>query len=110
MRRDPDRNRPLDLYPILASLYSQLLSEYEGLGKVNPRCTFHFRLPNSSVAEPGWTLAEEWNHWVTVEELANDPQRITKWSDEYLVMRSNMSIGFETKWATKTNEWLSSTT
>jgi hypothetical protein len=107
---NPDRNRPLDLYPILASLKKDLVTEYQGLGKVNARCTFHYRLPNSSIAEPGWTLAQEWNNWVAVEELVNDPQRIASWSNEYLVMKANTLLGFDNKWASKINEWVSSNT
>ena len=104
---NPDRNRPLDLYPIFAALKTDILQEFSGLGKVKPRYTFHYRLPNSSVSEPGWTLAQEWNNWVTIEELAQDPARLAKWSDEYLVLRDNTGLGFESKWVSKINAWLS---
>lgn len=104
---NPDRNRPLDLYPIFAALKADVVQEFSGLGKVKPRCTFHYRLPNSSVSEPDWTLAEEWNHWVAVEELAHDPERLAKWSDAYLVMQDNTGLGFESKWASNVHAWLS---
>src|SRR5688572_6492797 len=100
---NPDRNRPLDLYPVFASVKSEFLKQFEGLGKVKPRCTFHYRLPNSSISKSNWTLSQEWNNWVVVEELANDPERILKWSDEYLVMNDTERLGFENKWASKVN-------
>jgi len=107
---NPNRNRPLDMYPIFTLLKPELLLQFPEIGKVNPRCTFHYRLPNSSISRPGWTLAEEWNHWIAVEELANDPKRIKQWSDAYLVMKGNTFLGFENKWTTKIAQWLSSGT
>lgn len=107
---NPNRNRPLDLYPIFAMLKPGLTSQLPNIGKVNPRCTFHYRLPNCSISRPGWTLAEEWNHWVMVEELAGDPERIKEWSDAFLVLKDNTFLGFQSKWATKIAQWLSSGT
>jgi hypothetical protein len=51
---------------------------------VKPRPAFHYRLPNCLIDEPDWTLAREWNTWVTVEQLASDPERIRTMSREYL--------------------------
>jgi hypothetical protein len=106
-RYNPDRNRPLDMYPLFAALRPEQINGYSDVGKVKPRPTFHYRLPNSSVSEPGWTLAQEWNHWVVLEELANDPDRIAYMSVEYLHLRRDMLVGFESKWAKCTAQWLS---
>ncbi len=103
---NPDRNRPLDLYPLFAALNKNLLTQYTGLGKVKPRNTFHYRLPNSSISEPTWTLAQEWNNWVTLEELAHDREKIKTLSQEYLAMKKDTIIGFETRWNKRTKEWL----
>jgi len=104
---NPDRNRPLDMYPLFAALNNEKLAQYTGLGKVKARNTFHYRLPNSSVAQPGWTLAQEWNNWVKVEELANDQQKIEQLSQEYLALKEDTLIGFETKWSKHISQWLS---
>ncbi|MEJ8803870.1 amidoligase family protein [Pontibacter sp. H249] len=95
---NPDRNRPLDMYPLFAALESDLLDQFENLGKVKARKTFHYRLPNSSIAQPGWTLAQEWNNWVAIEELANNRKKIEALSLEYLALKGDTILGFDTKW------------
>lgn len=104
---NPDRNRPLDMYPLFASLNGTLLDRYTALGKVKPRNTFHYRLPNSSISDPEWSLAREWNNWVIVEELANDPKKLAKMSRKYLSLKKATLIGFDSKWMSRTEEWLS---
>jgi hypothetical protein len=103
---NPDRNRPLDLYPLLAYLKGDILSKYPNLGKVNPRNTFHYRLPNSSISEPGWSLAQEWNNWVYIEELANDPAKVELMSEEYLNLKEITYIGFDFRWTRRIQQWL----
>ncbi|WP_192821039.1 amidoligase family protein [Rufibacter sp. LB8] len=103
---NPDRNRPLDLYPLFASLREEKIKSFSNLGTVNPRETFHYRLPNSCVSDPKWTLAQEWNRWVTIEELANSPARLDMLCQEYLTIKENTLLGFEEKWTKKTEQWL----
>jgi len=82
---NPTRNRPLDLLPLLAFNDSGLLDRPELAGqKVKPRPTFHYRLPNSSIDEPEWSIADEWRRWVLVERLADDPALATRFAPEYL--------------------------
>ncbi|WP_299761707.1 amidoligase family protein [uncultured Pontibacter sp.] len=104
---NPNRNRPLDFYPLFAELNQELLAEFENLGKVKARDTFHYRLPNSSLSQPGWTLAAEWNNWIAVEELANNPQKLSELSLEYMSLKRHSLIGFDSKWIKRTEEWLS---
>ncbi len=103
---NPDRNRPLDMYPLFASVRPEQVNQYTNLGSVKARKTFHYRLPNSCISDPDWTLAQEWNNWVVIEELANDPDRITQMSKEYLSLKENTLIGFEKKWCKQTEQWL----
>ncbi|GAB3202416.1 hypothetical protein ABID22_003879 [Pontibacter aydingkolensis] len=104
---NPDRNRPLDMYPIFAALHPEFLHQFKGMGKVKARKTYHYRLPNSCVAQPDWTLAQEWNNWVAVEELASDRERLNELCYDYVAMKNDGFIGFETKWLKKINQWLS---
>jgi hypothetical protein len=106
-RHNPDRNRPLDLYPLFAALQPNLLQEYPHIGKVKPRKAFHYRLPNSSISRPDWSLAQEWNNWVVIEELAGDPEKIARMSKAYREMQEETLLGFEHKWAKETVKWLS---
>jgi hypothetical protein len=49
---------------------------------VRPRPTFHYRLPNCLVDDPSWSFALEWNRWVEVERLAEDPVRLARACEE----------------------------
>ena len=105
-QHNPDRNRPVDMYPLFAAQQENLLKEFKDLGKVKPRNTFHYRLPNSCVSKPDWTLAQEWNNWVVIEELAHDPEKMDQMSQEYLDLKKNTFVGFEKKWLKRTEQWL----
>ncbi|MFD3001039.1 amidoligase family protein [Pontibacter toksunensis] len=103
---NPDRNRPLDMYPLFAAIREEQVNQYRDLGNVKSRETFHYRLPNSWVSKPDWTLAREWNNWVVLEELANDPKRLAHMSKEYLALKEDTLIGFDSKWTKETGKWL----
>ncbi len=102
----PDRNRPLDLYPLFAALHPAKIDSFTNLGKVKARETFHYRLPNSLISKPDWTLAQEWNLWAMIEELANDPEKINRMGEEYLAVKQGTLIGFAGKWVKRTEQWL----
>ncbi|MGV3539132.1 MAG: amidoligase family protein, partial [Rufibacter sp.] len=104
---NPDRNRPLDLYPLFACLREEQVKGFTNLGSVKPRETFHYRLPNSRVSDLDWTLAEEWNHWVEIEILANQPEKIMTLNQAYLQLKKDTLLGFEEKWAKEIGKWLS---
>ncbi len=69
---NPTRNRGLDMLPIFAHLAPAQLSRVFP-DPVNSRPTFHFRLPDSRIDEPRWSLACEWDRWVLVETVAGNP-------------------------------------
>lgn len=76
---NPTRNRPLDLLPLFVELLgTQVLAGVPESEKLRPRPTFHYRLPNCRVDEAEWTVAEEWNRWVGVEELAGRPAELAR--------------------------------
>lgn len=99
-----DRNRPLDLYPLFAWLNEEKINRIPNIGKVKPRPTFHYRLPNSLIDDPAWSIATEWNRWVEVERLANDAEAITYLSELYL--RFMAQSGSEETWINKMEEWV----
>jgi hypothetical protein len=76
---NPTRNRPLDMLPVLSHLdVDRVMSRAEEKHLVKPRPAFHYRLPNCLVDEPDWTLAREWNGWVSVERLACDRDELVR--------------------------------
>ncbi len=76
LEANPTRNRELDLFPLFAHLDPEVLRAKIADPHVRPRPTFHYRLPNARIGEPDWSLAQDWNRWVTVEELAADRARL----------------------------------
>ncbi|WP_017733877.1 amidoligase family protein [Nafulsella turpanensis] len=104
---NPDRNRPLDMYPLFAEVRKEKVNSYSDIGKVNARPTFHYRLPNSLINQEDWSLADEWKGWVLIERLASDSKRLEEMSRAYMELSSNTLIGFESKWTKETEKWLS---
>jgi hypothetical protein len=52
--------------------------------KINARPTFHYRLPDARVSDPGWSIAPDWNRWVAVERVAADRGRLERLGRAYL--------------------------
>jgi hypothetical protein len=85
VKDNPTRNRPLDLLPLIAHIGAPDLEQrVEDWALVGSRPTFHYRLPNCELAQPGWTPANDWNRWVMVERVAEDPELLCELSKAYL--------------------------
>lgn len=93
------RNRPLDMMPVFGLLDNERIHKVLGGEKNNPRPTFHYRLPNSKIDEPGWKFSGEWNDWCEVEKLASNSEMLTKLSKLYLLRRSKSLVSFKKEWA-----------
>lgn len=67
------RNRALDMLPLFAHLNEGLVRSLYGKDeKINPRPTYHYRLPNSEVGDASWSFGREWSLWLLVEAAARD--------------------------------------
>ncbi|MCR9085774.1 MAG: amidoligase family protein [Rhodobacteraceae bacterium] len=68
------RNYGLDLLPLFRHLdrvrVDRRLGDEHGIGA---RPTYHFRLPECRLDEPGWSLMTEWSKWLLVESVAAVP-------------------------------------
>ncbi|MBM6593484.1 amidoligase family protein [Microvirga pudoricolor] len=91
---NPTRNRDLDLLPLLLHLDPDRVRRALPNEKINARPTFHYRLPDARVSDPGWSLAPDWNRWVSVERLACDRDRLMAAGQAYLGF-----AGEEKSWA-----------
>lgn len=69
---NPTRNRELDMLPLFAHLDDDRVKSRLDDPLIKARPTFHYRLPNSNIADPDWGIGVEWARWVRVEELAED--------------------------------------
>jgi hypothetical protein len=99
LQHNATRNRPLDMLPVLSHLdCDRVMSRVEDPHLVKPRPAFHYRLPNCMLDEPDWRVAREWNTWVAVERLANDPARLAEMSRDYLHADRQSFKPFVDKW------------
>lgn len=73
---NPTRNRALDLLPLFLHLDADRVRAVAEDPRIKPRPTWHYRLPDCDIDEPGWGLHRAWNDWVEVERLAAEPQRL----------------------------------
>ncbi|WP_306155059.1 amidoligase family protein [Roseovarius sp. MMSF_3281] len=71
LHHNPTRNRGLDMLPIFAELAPKQVEAVVS-GKLSARPTFHFRLPDCLIDDADWSLADEWQRWLTVERVAQD--------------------------------------
>ncbi|WP_323771457.1 amidoligase family protein [Antarctobacter sp.] len=69
------RNYGLDLLPILHDFDPDGFAARFGSESSGARPAFHFRLPDCRLDEPGWSIADEWDRWWLVEDLAADEPR-----------------------------------
>ncbi|MBP2313584.1 amidoligase family protein [Azospirillum soli] len=83
LESNPTRNRELDLFPLFAHLDPDTLFAKVKDPHVRPRPTFHYRLPNARLGDPDWRLAQDWNRWVAVEQLAADRERLDRLGADY---------------------------
>jgi Putative amidoligase enzyme len=80
---NPTRNRDLDVLPLLAFLDEGRVRAALPDEKIQPRPTFHYRLPDARVSDPGWSIAPDWNRWVAVERLAAERERLDALGEAY---------------------------
>lgn len=90
---NPTRNRPLDMLPVFATIDAPKVAvAARDFENVRARPAFHYRLPNSLVDDPTWSFATEWNRWIEIERLANDPARMRELEDIF-ASRVNGELG-----------------
>lgn len=89
LRLSPTRNRDLDMLPLFAHLDEERVRAVLPDEKINPRPTFHYRLPNSQVGDPDWRVSDEWRSWLLVEQLAHDRDRLQQWMADWRAHRDD---------------------
>jgi hypothetical protein len=105
LKANPTRNRVLDLLPLLAWLDEDKVCQTLPDEKISRRPTLHYRLPNSDIDNPDWSLAYCWNNWVMVERLAARPELLAKMMESY--SKNKSFLGMNTKyWREQTKQCL----
>lgn len=103
VRLNPTRNRELDLFPLLACLVPGALDGCGRDPRVKPRPTWHWRLPDSRVGQPGWSVVPDWNRWVQVERLASDRWALNELGALWLDCRRERALA---DWPRVVGRWL----
>jgi hypothetical protein len=81
---NPTRNRDLDCLPLFRFLDEDRVLAALPHEKIRSRPTFHYRLPDARVSDPGWSIAPDWNRWVAIEQVAADADRLDRLGEAYL--------------------------
>ncbi|WP_421773402.1 amidoligase family protein [Gracilimonas sp.] len=100
------RNRPLDMLPVFRFLEEKLTEELLEEKLTSARPTFHYRLPNCSIQDESWSLAEEWNRWWLVECLAEDEQALNRYARRFLQMDDKTLFSVKRKWIKLMDRWV----
>jgi hypothetical protein len=100
------RNRPLDMLPVFMFLDKEFTSGLMKEELTSARPTFHYRLPNCSLGDEQWSLADEWNRWVLVEKLANDEKTLGQYSRAFLNMDDKSVFSMKKKWVELMDRWV----
>ncbi|WP_320178244.1 amidoligase family protein [Roseovarius pacificus] len=83
LHHTPTRNRGLDMLPIFAHFWPERIAQAIS-DKTSARPTFHFRLPDCLIDDPDWSIAQEWQRWVLVEQVAADAALLERLSRDWL--------------------------
>ena len=75
----PSRNFGLDMLPVFAWIDAARI-ESVLTSATSARPTFHFRLPDCRIDEPGWSLDREGRRWGTVERVAANADALAELS------------------------------
>lgn len=100
---NPTRNRDLDLCPLMAHVDEARVHAYLDDPRIKARPTFHYRLPDSRIEDPAWSVITEWNRWVAVERLAADPEALAERTATFVRYFIDAP---ESHWVQETSAWL----
>jgi len=100
------RNRALDLLPLLAEIDKQRVFNKVDDPKIKSRPAFHYRLPNCNIEHNDWSLAQSWNIWWVVEQLAQRPDDLKALSVAFLDAGQPIIGVIRNKWVKYLDQWL----
>lgn len=105
LAHNPSRNRALDLLPLCAHLAPDRVAAAVDDDLVSARPTLHYRLPNCEIERPDWRLAAPWGHWLSVERLAADRERLDRACAAYREHLDGALGGLLGDWARAAEAW-----
>lgn len=100
------RNRPLDMLPVFMYMNKSLTSELLKEELTSARPAFHYRLPNCSIENAEWSLAQEWNRWVLAEQLADNEKALNRYARAFLNLDDKSVFSIKKKWIELMDRWV----
>lgn len=100
------RNRALDMLPLFSTIDEAAIRDAVSDGRVNARPAFHYRLANSCVDEPGWSIADPWNRWLKIEQLAADDKALATMCSDMLADSERMLHPLDNRWRETIQRWV----
>ena len=102
LSHNPTRNRPLDLLPLFLFLDSKRVRSALPEEKISARPALHYRLPNSMIDDPNWSITREWAAWMKVERLVADREELERRCRyEWTRMQGRLTYWLRRLWRTK---------
>ncbi len=106
LEHNATRNRALDMLPLWASVDEKTVFEAVDDDRIKARPAFHYRLANSCVDEPEWSVADPWNSWVKLEQLAADEDALSALAGEMLADIQRVLHPVDSQWRRKVQRWV----
>ncbi len=105
---NPTRNRALDMLPVLTFMDETRVKTQLNDPRIGKRPALHYRLPNSSIAQPQWRILDAWEDWLEVEKLAHDSTRLADYCQHYhyFLREAHPLDGLFDDWAEQVSVWL----
>lgn len=100
------RNRALDMLPLLAEIDEERVRSVVDDPKIKARPAFHYRLPNCTIEQTDWSLAQPWNNWCIIEELAHCSDDLNKLGAAFLDADQPILGVNRNKWVGVIDQWL----
>ena len=100
------RNRALDMLPLFGEVNESLVQAGVPDDRIKTRPTFHYRLPNCHIDRRDWSLADSWNVWWTVDELAQRPDDLDTLAARYLDQHRAILGVKRNSWVEFMDRWL----
>lgn len=97
LAHNPTRNRSLDMTPVFAMIDRARVEAALRGEKLKPRPTFHYRLPDCSIDQEGWTPAGDWNLWVALERISERADIVAELARAWIAYRES--------WLTQRADW-----
>ncbi len=106
LEENPTRNRALDMLPMFAEIDAERVRRVIDDPRIKARPAFHYRLPNCQIDKSKWSLAEAWNLWWVVEELAHREDALKGLCQRYLEAERPVLGVDRSSWTETMDTWL----